>query len=49
MSTPQAEKLITEKAKLNLTRNCIDRFNKTDRPLKITKKLIEEAFLPAEP
>ena len=40
MPQPDAEKLVQQKNKLNYIRNNIEKFNNTEKPLKVTKKLI---------
>jgi hypothetical protein len=46
MSQADADRLFASKAKLNLIRKNIERFNKSEKPLKVVKKLVEEGFLP---
>lgn len=49
MNQTDSDRLFASKAKLNLIRKNIERFNKTEKPVKIVKKLVEEGFLPPEP
>lgn len=49
MAPAETDRLVASKAKLNLVRRNIDRFNKSEKPLKVVKKLVEEGFLPPEP
>ena len=48
MPRAEAEKYVEKKNKLNSIRNNISVFNKSEKPLKITKKLIAEEFLPKD-
>lgn len=41
MNHADSDKLVAAKARLNLIRHNLDRFNKTEKPLKVVKKLIQ--------
>ena len=41
MNHADSERHVAAKAKLNLIRYNLDRFNKTEKPLKVAKKLIQ--------
>jgi hypothetical protein len=47
MNATDSDKLFASKSKLNRIRKNIDRFNISEKPVKIVKKLIEEKFLPS--
>lgn len=46
MNAADTQPLVIAKKSLNKIRANIEKFNKSEKPLKIIKKLIEEGFIP---